>query len=509
MSKLTKKRVHWYEKNNGVVEHDEDVDVLTSADAVTFDDGDTLQRKYDDNVLAKSSDVGNLKGLTTTNKSSLVDAVNEVVTSDASNKSSIEKHVANKLNPHGVTKSQVGLGNVDNTSDINKPVSTAQQNAINSALSTSKEYTDTKVANLVGAAPETLDTIEEVAQALAENEDVVEALNNAIGSKASQIDFNNHKEAAVTNEAGSHGFRYYEGKLQAHIYDEESQTLKWVTVPGSGLSYDNKNSGVNSDNVQGAIDDVVRTIGYTMSKNLLPYPYYNTTLQSSSIKFTDNGDGTVTINGTATGEAMFHLKHRTNYYITLEGDTYNLIGVPKNYTGVQIKAVKTVNNDAYIIAVDEGNGATFTLDETENIGAYITVASGTTVNNLVIKPMISKEGGEYEPYNPDVHTKIKNVHTQLNTKANVKDLKLLKITGSNQVNDYGANIKENWTALPDGIFCLEINAGGMAGAIVYKLNNSYGTAIILNYTGNELTKVKVSNGTWTRVQANMGTGTTF
>lgn len=40
-------------------------------------------------------------------------------------------HVADKSNPHGVTKAQVGLGNVDNTSDANKPVSAAQQNAIN------------------------------------------------------------------------------------------------------------------------------------------------------------------------------------------------------------------------------------------------------------------------------------------------------------------------------------------------------------------------------------------
>lgn len=40
-------------------------------------------------------------------------------------------HVSDKANPHGVTKAQVGLGNVDNTSDINKPVSTAQQTAIN------------------------------------------------------------------------------------------------------------------------------------------------------------------------------------------------------------------------------------------------------------------------------------------------------------------------------------------------------------------------------------------
>lgn len=34
-------------------------------------------------------------------------------------------------NPHGTTKADVGLGNVDNTSDANKPVSTAQQTALN------------------------------------------------------------------------------------------------------------------------------------------------------------------------------------------------------------------------------------------------------------------------------------------------------------------------------------------------------------------------------------------
>lgn len=34
-------------------------------------------------------------------------------------------------NPHSVTKTQVGLGNVDNTSDADKPVSTAQQAALN------------------------------------------------------------------------------------------------------------------------------------------------------------------------------------------------------------------------------------------------------------------------------------------------------------------------------------------------------------------------------------------
>lgn len=44
--------------------------------------------------------------------------------------STLSAHITNKTNPHNVTKSQVGLGNVDNTSDIDKPVSTKQAVAI-------------------------------------------------------------------------------------------------------------------------------------------------------------------------------------------------------------------------------------------------------------------------------------------------------------------------------------------------------------------------------------------
>lgn len=42
----------------------------------------------------------------------------------------VDLHIANKSNPHGVTKAQVGLANVNNTSDADKPVSTAQAIAI-------------------------------------------------------------------------------------------------------------------------------------------------------------------------------------------------------------------------------------------------------------------------------------------------------------------------------------------------------------------------------------------
>ena len=50
------------------------------------------------------------------------------------NGTNLINHLSNNSNPHNVTKSQVGLSNVDNTSDANKPISTATQTALNSKL---------------------------------------------------------------------------------------------------------------------------------------------------------------------------------------------------------------------------------------------------------------------------------------------------------------------------------------------------------------------------------------
>jgi hypothetical protein len=56
-------------------------------------------------------------------------------------------HIANTLNPHSVTKTQVGLGNVDNTSDANKPISTATQTALDTKQATLVSATNIKTVN--------------------------------------------------------------------------------------------------------------------------------------------------------------------------------------------------------------------------------------------------------------------------------------------------------------------------------------------------------------------------
>lgn len=60
--------------------------------------------------------------------------LNAVFTDTVYDDTPVVSHIAATDNPHSVTAAQVGLGSVDNTSDIDKPVSTAQSSAINSRI---------------------------------------------------------------------------------------------------------------------------------------------------------------------------------------------------------------------------------------------------------------------------------------------------------------------------------------------------------------------------------------
>lgn len=78
------------------------------------------------------------------NEALLRQAADEVLSDDIDLvEANLTSHTNNTSNPHNVTKAQVGLSNVDNTSDMDKPVSTAQGLALNS-----KEDVSNKVNNL-------------------------------------------------------------------------------------------------------------------------------------------------------------------------------------------------------------------------------------------------------------------------------------------------------------------------------------------------------------------------
>ena len=83
----------------------------------------TLQNNITKEVNDRKGEITRIEGLISDEAATRAQA-------DTTVNAKVDSHIGNKFNPHGVTKAQVGLGNVNNTSDADKPVSTAQATAI-------------------------------------------------------------------------------------------------------------------------------------------------------------------------------------------------------------------------------------------------------------------------------------------------------------------------------------------------------------------------------------------
>ena len=186
-------------------------------------------------------------------------------------------------------------------------------------------------------------------------------------------------------------------------------------------------------------------------KNLLAYPYYNTTKTENGVTFTDNGDGTIQINGTVgTGECLFWITRDIWSY-----NTANIVVPAGTYT---ISPTGDQNVYLYITAYGETQGllgtwnattasTTFTVSEKASLTVRISVKpSGSVVSNLVAKLQLESGstattwekfvGGQPSP-NPDYPQPIQTVTGEqtiricgLNIYDKSKDLVGYALTGN-------------------------------------------------------------------------------
>lgn len=91
---------------------------------------DNLEGRIQDTDGNLAKEVENRKGEINRVEKLISDETATRAQADTNVNAKVDSHITNKSNPHGVTKAQVGLGNVNNTSDADKPVSTAQATAI-------------------------------------------------------------------------------------------------------------------------------------------------------------------------------------------------------------------------------------------------------------------------------------------------------------------------------------------------------------------------------------------
>lgn len=132
-------------------------------------------------------------------------------------------------------------------------------------------------------------------------------------------------------------------------------------------------------------------------ENKLPYPYVDTTKTNNGITYTDLGDGRIKINGTATANSAFKLLGEASSQVAIPGN-YVYGGVNSN---VRVRAMNRTSSGTYT-TLGSSIGSSTKIDKSTYSTGYveISIASGTTVNNLIITPMLSdNEVNAFTPYN--------------------------------------------------------------------------------------------------------------
>ena len=96
------------------------------------------------------------------------------------------------------------------------------KNYSDSAYQQATSYTDQKITDLIGGAPETLDTLKEVADAIQTNKDVSAALDAAIGKKANQTELDTHTGNNTIHITSTERTNWNDANTKKHTHSNKS-----------------------------------------------------------------------------------------------------------------------------------------------------------------------------------------------------------------------------------------------------------------------------------------------
>ena len=260
-----------------------------------------------------------------------------------------------------ITKANIGLGNVDNTSDANKPVSTAQQTALNG-----------KVDKVTG-------------KGLSTN-DYTDADKQKVDDAALQSDLDDLSQRINDETTG---------------LDTKAPVIL-ETVSGAIASFSDGADNMPIKKLVATIEPVQDLHGYDHpwpaggGKNLLPYERGTTNL--NGITYTPQADGGLKVQGTLTSNSFYY------FYTDLEGlhftpgETYRF--------SLNDDAASGINMHLYVDGVSQKSDKNYTFEiPSTATKAYVrlrvTGTAGETSFDEVVYPMVmlaSNEDTSWVPY---------------------------------------------------------------------------------------------------------------
>lgn len=231
--------------------------------------------------------------------------------------------------------------------------------------------------------------------------------------------------------------------------------------PGDSFATDAEVAAAVEAAVNGVTDLMEDTVGW-IGKNLLPPSYSDGDSKSQNgVAFTKNNDGTVTVTiaESATGTAYYYM------YLTLEdfierGEKY-IINDFLNNDNITFSCNDKVNNVWGNTVNSNGLDVEWTpRAEATAYGIWIIVSSGTTSGTYIVKPMISKDSGAYEPYHA-------SVSDRLAEKVDISALGTQEGATASKLYHVGEHFYK------DGQSCEVIGSGDVAQGATWTLNTNY------------------------------------
>ncbi len=275
-----------------------------------------LKNQSQDNLLAAketlNAEISRAKNKENEITNDITNETNRAILSENHILQSLSEHTVNELNPHKVTREQLNLGNVNNTADIDKPVSTAQQNAIDSAVSNhdTSNASHHDIRNLISdltarlnaladSDDTTLDQLSEIIAYIKNNKSLIDSITTSKVSVSDIIDNLISKDTDKPLSAGQGKVLKeltdaLQSSLDNHINDTAnhiSSTERTAWTDANNKKHSHKNSSVIDKITQTLLDNWNAAYAYSQSSPSLTDA---TKTEKSEI------NGNIKINGTET-----------------------------------------------------------------------------------------------------------------------------------------------------------------------------------------------------------------
>ena len=182
--------------------------------------------------------------------------------------------------------------------------------AADTALANAKSYTDTKISDLINSAPTTLDTLGEIATAMEENNDIVAALDEAVGSKANASDLTSHTENTTVHITSTERTNWDDANSKKH-----SHSNKGIIDTITQALIDAWNSAVTH------ISDTVKHITSTERSNWNAAKTHADSAHAPSAAQKNSDITKAEIEAKLTGSITSH-NHNGQYYTETEVDDF-------------------------------------------------------------------------------------------------------------------------------------------------------------------------------------------